>query len=68
MTKDFEEWAKDMNYKLEKEQYKPSEFRDAWVYKNTHTQSAWSAWNSACILYTGNNAYDLQEIYQGESE
>ena len=53
MTEDFEEWASHSKYRLDKEQYKPEVFANAWIYKSTHTQSAWEAWDSACLLYTG---------------
>jgi hypothetical protein len=51
MTKDFEEWAKEMKYNLDKEKYESEKFNSAWIYKNTHTQSAWQAWNAALTLY-----------------
>jgi hypothetical protein len=50
MTKGFEEWAKDMNYNLNKEPYKSETFGSAWVYTNTHTQSAWQGWEAALIF------------------
>ena len=64
MTESFEEWAKENNYRLDKEQYKTTEFQDAWIYKSTHTQSAWEAWNAACIFYTGMGADDF--YFEGE--
>lgn len=66
MTGDFEDWAKENNYNLEMEQYKPDEFTDTWIYKSTHTQSAWEAWDAACILYTGMGADDFK--FEGEDE
>ena len=51
MTPQFEEWAREMKYKLNKEPHKPEVFKNAWIYSNTHTQSAWDAWDAALALY-----------------
>lgn len=59
MTENFEEWAKENKYRLDKEKYKPEEFTNVWIYTSTHTQSAWQAWEAALTLYG---------IYEGEDE
>lgn len=49
MTEDFESWAKEMKYELEKEKMGIS--KSQLIYINTHTQSAWQGWESALIFY-----------------
>lgn len=51
MTENFEEWAKENKYRLDKEQYRPDVFINAWIYKSTHAQSAWQAWDAALKFY-----------------